>query len=161
MKTCISKLFGPYNAVINNIVYGLLDCKIMCKLFLCKLLNSMYVVKLMIRNLVNGFCFETRSHCVIMAGLELTIWTRLALNSLRSACFLVLGLQVYATTSSCDFSFLMLMFLNFKSFTLCVQMFDLHVFMCHVCAWCPKWLEKGIRFPGTGVMDGSEPYGCW
>lgn len=32
----------------------------------------------------------------------------------------------------------------------------------HVCAWFLEKPEKGIKFPGTGAIDGRVlPYGCW
>ena len=35
-----------------------------------------------------------------------------------------------------------------------------HVY--HVCAWCLRRSEDGIRSPGTGVKSGCEsPCGCW
>lgn len=29
--------------------------------------------------------------------------------------------------------------------------------MCNMCMQYPEWPEEGIRFPATGVTDGSEP----
>jgi hypothetical protein len=37
-----------------------------------------------------------------------------------------------------------------------------HIFVCHVCTWCPRRSEEGIRAPVTGFMDSSDPPGgCW
>jgi hypothetical protein len=36
------------------------------------------------------------------------------------------------------------------------------MFVCHICAWCLKRLEEGIKSPGTGVTDDCEPScGYW
>lgn len=47
-----------------------------------------------------SFIFQTSSHCVVLPVLELTLWTRLALNS-DPAVFAsrVLGLKVCAATA--------------------------------------------------------------
>lgn len=52
------------------------------------------------------FVFETGSHCVVLVGLELTLWTRMVLNS--QICMSlppppVLELKVYTTISTLSF----------------------------------------------------------
>lgn len=51
--------------------------------------------------IINFFFFETGFHYVGLAILEVTVWTRLALNSQSSpaSAFRVLGLKVWATTT--------------------------------------------------------------
>lgn len=51
------------------------------------MVNSSYFILLMTMNLglwdfvLFYFVFETGSHCVVLVGLELTLWTRMVLNS--------------------------------------------------------------------------------
>jgi hypothetical protein len=49
-------------------------------------------------------------------------------------------------------------------FYLCVCMRVLPACICvyHVCTWCSQRSEEGIRFPGTGIVDGCGlPCECW
>lgn len=38
-------------------------------------------------------------------------------------------------------------------FTICVQVFGLHVGSCTICVQCPQMPEKGVRATRTGITD--------
>lgn len=38
-------------------------------------------------------------------------------------------------------------------FTICVQVFGLHIGSCTICVQCPQKPEKGVRATGTGITD--------
>lgn len=56
-------------------------------------------------------------------------------------------------------------FFSFKKYLLlCVWIFCLNEWMCvhYVLAWCPPWLEEGVRSFAARTVDDSEPaYGFW
>jgi hypothetical protein len=38
----------------------------------------------------------------------------------------------------------------------------MYMYVYHMYAWYPQWLEESTRSSGTCVMNGREPsYGCW
>jgi hypothetical protein len=70
--------------------------------------------------------------------------------------------QPVLLTAEPSLQLLLLLFLFnvfFFNFYLCVVSDCLSVYYLH--AWCPQRLEKGVRFPGTGVTDDcGPPRGC-
>lgn len=43
-----------------------------------------------------------------------------------------------------------------------MSLLSAYTFFYHICFWCLLRQWKGVRSPGTKVMDGCElPYGCW
>lgn len=60
------------------------------------------------------------------------------------------------------YAFLFYFCKNLSIFILGIGVFCLFYVLYPMGVWCLKRSEKGIRFPGTGVKDDSEPHCiCW
>ena len=104
------------------------------------------------------FFLKTGFLCVFLAVLGLTLQTRLALNSQRSAASVsqVLGLKACATTL-CSAFFKKLKRFNFYMYVLpaCMNMY-------YVCASCLQRPEEGVRSTRTEVTDSCKlSSGLW